>query len=542
MSEEHVRDAYDASRNDGGSFISLVWEYSTNSADLACFIGSEFGLPVLDLDQYDLGAVPSDYRNLISEYQILPLLQSDTRLLFAVSDPTNLPALDGIRFGIELATDGVLVEPAKLEAAIGAVLSGSSDLTTSDMSELEVDELDDDVGVVDAPDLDAPVTRFVDKLLLSAVSQGASDLHLEPYDNIFRVRMRVDGMLREVARPPRNVANQVVARIKVMSRMDTSERRVPQDGRIRIVMGDKNKKAPIEFRVNVCPTLYGEKVVLRILNSSTQMLNLDTLGFSASQKELYKDALDSPYGMILITGPTGSGKSVSLYAGLNYLNDPGVNISTAEDPAELNLPGINQVNVNHQIGFGFAEALRSFLRQDPDIIMVGEIRDLETASIAIKAAQTGHLVLSTLHTNDAPQTLTRLVDMGVAPFNVASSVSLVIAQRLIRLLCENCKVAENLPRQVFIEEGFDPAEIDGLSVYKAVGCARCNDGYKGRVGVYQVMPFSEEMGRIVMSNGNAMDLANQANIEGVDDLRRSALRHVIQGRASLAEINRVTKD
>jgi type IV pilus assembly protein PilB len=386
---------------------------------------------------------------------------------------------------------------------------------------------------------DAPVVKYVNKILVDGINKGASDIHFEPYEKRYRVRYRVDGILAEVASPPISIAAKLTARVKVMSRMDISERRVPQDGRIKLHL---SKKRAIDFRVNTCPTLFGEKVVLRILDPSSAQLGIDALGYEPEQKALYMKALSNPYGMILVTGPTGSGKTVSLYTGLNILNVPETNISTAEDPAEINLEGINQVNVNDKVGLTFAEALKAFLRQDPDIIMVGEIRDLETASIAIKAAQTGHLVMSTLHTNDAPQTLTRLINMGVPAFNIATSVNLIIAQRLGRKLCD-CKALDELPDEVLLEEGFTKKDLkEGIKIYKAVGCDNCNGGYKGRVGIYQVMEISEEMGRLIMGGANSLDLADQARKEGIDDLRRSALKKVMAGLLSLEEANRVTKD
>jgi type IV pilus assembly protein PilB len=379
----------------------------------------------------------------------------------------------------------------------------------------------------------------VNKVLLDAINRKASDIHLEPYEKKFRVRYRIDGILSEVASPPTNLAARITARIKVMSRMDISERRIPQDGRIKMQL---SKNRAIDFRVNTCPTLFGEKIVLRILDPTSAFLGIDVLGYEDDQKELYLSALNQPHGMILVTGPTGSGKTVSLYTGLGILNTPEVNISTAEDPAEINMPGVNQVNVNPKVGLTFASALRAFLRQDPDVVMVGEIRDLETAEIAIKAAQTGHMVLSTLHTNDAPQTITRLANMGVPPFNIASSVSLIIAQRLARRLCPSCKTADDIPKEALIEEGYSPEEAESITLYKAVGCDQCTNGYKGRVGIYQVMPVSEEMGRIIMEGGNAMQLADQARKEGIPDLRESGLKKAKDGMTSLEEVNRVTKD
>jgi len=400
----------------------------------------------------------------------------------------------------------------------------------------EVPGEDDDGSDVD----DTPIVRYVNKILLDAIKRGASDIHVEPYEKKFRVRFRVDGILQEVAEPPLNLAGRLTARLKVMSRMDISERRVPQDGRIKLKV---SKNRAIDFRVNTCPTLFGEKTVLRILDPSSAQLGIDALGYEDIQKQRYMDALANPYGMILVTGPTGSGKTVSLYTGLNILNTEDTNISTAEDPAEINLAGINQVNVNPKAGLTFAEALKAFLRQDPDIIMVGEIRDLETASIAIKAAQTGHLVLSTLHTNDAPQTISRLMNMGVPAFNVATAVTLIIAQRLARRLCD-CKTEADIPKETLLKEGITEEDMaaEDFKLYEANGCSKCNEGYKGRVGIYQVMPISEDMGRIIMSDGNAIDIADQAKKEGIDDIRRSALKKVMAGLTSLEECNRVTQD
>ena len=408
-----------------------------------------------------------------------------------------------------------------------------------DLENLDVSGEDDHDEEIRKDDVeDAPVVRFVNKILLDAIKRGASDVHFEPYEKYFRVRTRLDGVLSEVAQPPVVLANKVCARLKVMSRMDIAERRVPQDGRIKMRL---SKNRAIDFRVNTCPTLFGEKIVLRILDPSSAKLGIDALGYEELQKQLYLKHLAKPYGMILVTGPTGSGKTVSLYTGLNILNTVDRNISTAEDPAEINLPGINQVNVNPKVGLTFASSLKAFLRQDPDVIMVGEIRDLETAEIAIKAAQTGHLVLSTLHTNDAPRTLTRLVDMGVKPYAIATSVSLIIAQRLARKLCDNCKETQDIPREALEKEGFEAADIEkGLTIFGPKGCKQCNDGYKGRVGIFQVMEVSETMGRIIMEGGNAMQIADQAASEGVIDLRQAGLNKVKEGVTSLVEINRVT--
>ena len=510
----------------------------------------EFGLPVYDLDAIDLESIPKNLVDdkLIKKHHALPLYKRGNRLYIAISEPTNLTATDEIKFQTGINTEAILVEVDKLNRAIEALLNAAEDSNMSDLMDDDLDDLDyedteggppDDADSASGAD-DTPVVRFVNKVLLDAIKKGASDIHFEPYEKRFRVRLRIDGVLREVASPPVAMAGRLSARIKVMSRMDTAERRVPQDGRIKMRIS-KNKA--IDFRVNTCPTLFGEKIVLRILDPSSASLGIDMLGYEPAQKKLYMDALSNPYGMILVTGPTGSGKTVSLYTWLNILNTEDTNISTAEDPAEINLEGINQVNVNPKVGLDFGSALRAFLRQDPDVIMVGEIRDLETAEIAIKAAQTGHMVMSTLHTNDAPQTLSRLVNMGVPPFNIASAVNLIIAQRLARRLCEQCKKEDKIPKEALLEEGFKEGEIDkGITLYKAVGCDACDKGYKGRVGIYQVLPISEDIGRIIMEGGNAMDIADQAEKEGIPDLRRSGLVKAMSGVTSLEEVNRVTKD
>jgi len=520
------------------------------AANKIAAVGSlEFGLPVLDLDAMDIETIPRELvdEKLIKKHHALPLFKRGNRLYVAIAEPTNLTAIDEIKFHTGVNTEAVLVEADKLSKLIEKLLSDSEDASMSDLLGDDMDDLDfeDTEGANKKAEAesdidDTPVVRFVNKVLLDAIKKGASDIHFEPYEKRYRVRLRIDGVLREVASPPVGMGGRLSARIKVMSRMDTAERRVPQDGRIKMRIS-KNKA--IDFRVNTCPTLFGEKIVLRILDPSSAKLGIDMLGYEPEQKQLYMDNLSKPYGMILVTGPTGSGKTVSLYTGLNILNTEDTNISTAEDPAEINLEGINQVNVNPKVGLDFASALRAFLRQDPDIIMVGEIRDLETAEIAIKAAQTGHMVMSTLHTNDAPQTLARLVNMGVPPFNIASAVNLIIAQRLGRRLCDNCKAPDDIPREALLEEGFTEEQINsGLTIYKPVGCDQCDKGYKGRVGIYQVMPISEEIGRIIMTEGNAIDIADQAKKEGIPDLRESGLKKVLAGITSLEEINRVTKD
>ncbi len=525
----------------------LVSKKILNAQKIASVASSEFGLPLVDLDAIDIESLPKMLVDdaLIKKHKAIPLYRRGNRLYVGISEPTNLVAIDEIKFQTGISTEAVLVETDKLSKFIEAALedkdSGMSDMLDEDLDDVDFEDTeaeDKDDGSSEADD--TPVVRFVNKVLLDAIKKGASDLHFEPYEKRYRVRLRIDGVLREVASPPVAMGGRLSARIKVMSRMDTAERRIPQDGRIKMRIS-KNKA--IDFRVNTCPTLFGEKIVLRILDASAAKLGIDVLGYEPEQKALYLEALDNPYGMILVTGPTGSGKTVSLYTGLNILNTEDRNISTAEDPVEINLEGINQVNMNPKVGLDFNSTLRAFLRQDPDIIMVGEIRDLETASIAIKAAQTGHMVMSTLHTNDAPQTLSRLINMGVPPFNIASAVNLIIAQRLARRLCEHCKKEDKIPKETLLAEGFPQEAIDsGLKLYKAVGCDQCDGGFKGRVGIYQVVKISEEMGRIIMREGNALELADQAQKEGIDDLRQSAIKKAMSGVTSLKEINRVTKD
>ena len=523
----------------------LVENNLVNSKKLAIAASQEFGVPLMDIDaiEIDSEVVRLVQEKLVRQHNGLPIFKRGNRLFIAVSDPTNLQALDEIKFQAGVNTDAVLVEEDKLKRTIEKAMSAADtslqDLDT-DLDNLDFVNEDDKDREGSETDLDdAPVVRFVNKVLLDAINNGASDIHFEPFEHYYRVRVRRDGVLTEVATPPVSLSRRIAARLKVMARLDISERRGPQDGRMKMKL---SKNRAIDFRVNTCPTLFGEKVVMRILDPSSAKLGIDALGYEEEQKKLYMDALAQPQGMILVTGPTGSGKTVSLYTGLNILNTEDRNISTAEDPAEINLPGVNQVNVDPKVGLTFADALRAFLRQDPDIIMVGEIRDLETAEIAIKAAQTGHLVLSTLHTNDAPQTLSRLMNMGVAPYNIASTVSLIIAQRLARRLCKNCKKSLNLPREALIEEGFKPDEISTLKIYGPAGCDQCHEGYKGRVGIYQVMPMSDAMQRIILEGGNVMQLADQAQKEGINNLRQSGLLKVKQGVTSLEEVNRVTKD
>ncbi|PHS01871.1 MAG: type IV-A pilus assembly ATPase PilB [Oceanobacter sp.] len=533
------------------SFVTLAVAGQTAAArDIATLASDEFGLPLLDLSSFDLDLIPKELvsPSLIEKHRILPLFARGNRLFIAQSDPSLMIAIDEIKFNTGMSVEGILVEEDKLSAAVDKVIS-ASDSSLDDVFG-DLDNALDDVGVED-PEArekedsqgngsdDAPIVRFVNKMLLDAIRTGASDVHFEPYEKRYRVRYRTDGILQEVSSPPINLSGKIAARLKVMSQMDISERRLPQDGRIKMKIS-KNKA--IDFRVNTLPTLWGEKIVLRILDPSSAKLGIDALGYEEDQKKLFLDALSKPQGMILVTGPTGSGKTVSLYTGLNILNVEGTNISTAEDPVEINLEGINQVNVNNKVGLDFSAALRSFLRQDPDIVMVGEIRDLETAQIAIKAAQTGHLVLSTLHTNSAAETLTRLANMGVPSFNIATSVSLIIAQRLARRLCSQCKQPADLPKEVLLDAGLTQEQIEHAEIYKPVGCEHCNKGYKGRVGIYEVVQLTDAISRIIMEDGNSIEISDAARQEGFDDLRTSALKKVVQGITSLEEANRVTTD
>ncbi len=549
LTEEQAQRAFEDSLKKKTHFVThLVTNKILNSLDIALSASRGFGVPIFDLDVIDLDVLPREMvaEKLVRTHHTLPLYKRGNRLFLAVSDPTNHQGLDEIRFSTGLASEAILVEEEKLAKMIDKVLedqeSTMGDLLDADLDNLDISTGDEEQGG-DESNLDvdeAPVVRYINKILLDAINQGVSDIHFEPYEHTYRIRYRQDGMLHEVANPPSNLANRLSSRIKVMSRMNIAERRVPQDGRIKMKL---SKSRSIDFRVNTCPTLYGEKIVLRILDPTSAQLGIEALGFEPEQQKAFMSAINKPYGMILVTGPTGSGKTVSLYTALNLLNKPEVNISTAEDPVEIQVAGINQVNTNPKTGLTFAEALRAFLRQDPDIVMVGEIRDLETAEIAVKAAQTGHLVLSTLHTNDAPQTLTRLANMGIPPFNIASSVLLIMAQRLARRLCEHCKAPDPLPKEALREEGFTEEDIaTGFTTYKPVGCDLCTNGYKGRVGIFQVMPVSEAMGKIIMEGGTSLQLQDQAEIEGVNNLRKSGLRKVMEGITSLQELNRVTKD
>ncbi|HJW02199.1 MAG TPA: type IV-A pilus assembly ATPase PilB [Azospira sp.] len=522
----------------------LIATKRASAKDVALFAGETFGYPVLDLAAFDESHIPANAidRKLIATHRVIPLNKRGNRLAVATSDPTNLRALDEIRFQTGLAVDPVVVEEPKLAPLVGKYSESAEDTLKSLASEdLNLEFTDEEsqakaeeaVGVeVD----DAPVVKFIQKILLDAINDGASDIHFEPYEKFYRIRYRIDGVLQEVATPPLVIKEKVASRIKVISRLDISEKRIPQDGRMKLVL---SKSRAIDFRVSTLPTLHGEKIVMRILDPTSATLGIEALGYEPEQKEAILEAIHRPYGMVLVTGPTGSGKTVSLYTCLNILNEPGINISTAEDPAEINLPGINQVNVNDKAGLTFSAALKAFLRQDPDIIMVGEIRDLDTAEIAIKAAQTGHMVLSTLHTNDAPTTLERLKNMGVPTFNIAASVILITAQRLARRLC-TCKVPMDVPSAALLDAGFTEADLDGSwTLYgpRPDGCERCKGkGYKGRVGIYQVMPISEEIQRIIMADGNSIEIAAQAEKEGVNDLRRSGLLKVKQGVTSLDEV------
>jgi type IV pilus assembly protein PilB len=536
-------------RTHGSGFIEqLVTSRKMSSLDIAEFASRTFGLPLLDLEALDSGGLPVDLvdKKLMRERRVLPLRKRGNRLAVAVSDPSNTQVLDEVKFQTSMSIDAIVVEDDKLRTVLTRVLErAETSLKQLIDEDLSVEFTDDEAqkAAIDAAASevdDAPVVKFIQKVMLDAISDGASDIHFEPYERFYRIRFRIDGELREITQPPLVLREKIASRLKVISKLDISEKRVPQDGRLKLVL---SKERAIDFRVSTLPTLYGEKLVLRILDSSAANLNIDALGYDPDQKASILEAVERPYGMVLVTGPTGSGKTISLYTCLNLLNKPGINISTAEDPAEINLPGINQVNLNEKAGLTFATALRAFLRQDPDIIMVGEIRDLETAEISVKAAQTGHLVLATLHTNDAPTTLTRLVNMGIPAFNVASSVILITAQRLARRLC-TCKKPADIPVEALLEAGFDETDLDGTwRPYAAVGCDRCKgSGYKGRTGIYQVMPITDEMRRVIMRGGNALEIADQARLEGVRDLRQSGLAKVRQGITSLEEVMGVTNE
>ena len=544
-----AEEIYQKSRSSRSSFIAeLTGSGTVSAADLAHTLSSAFGAPLLDMNAVDLQRLPKDLLDakLCLASRIVVLGKRGNRLIVATADPTDQQAIDKIKFTSQMGVDWVIAEYDKLSRVVEAAATSTSEAIDNMVGgDFEFDDLaaadstqENEQAIAEVED--APIVRFLHKMLIDAFNMKASDIHFEPYEHNYRVRFRVDGELREIASPPVAIKDKLASRIKVISKLDISEKRVPQDGRMKLKIGPERV---IDFRVSTLPTLFGEKIVIRILDPSSAKLGIDALGYDADEKERLMTAIGRPYGMILVTGPTGSGKTVSLYTCLNLLNKAGVNIATAEDPSEINLPGVNQVNVNERAGLTFATALRAFLRQDPDIIMVGEIRDLETADISIKAAQTGHLVLSTLHTNDAPTTLTRMRNMGIAPFNIASSVILITAQRLARRLCAQCKAPADIPRQALLDAGFRETDLDGKwKPYKPVGCAACNNGYKGRVGIYQVMPISEEIQKIILRDGSALDIAEQSEKEGVRSLRQSGLQKVMQGVTSLEEVLGVTNE
>lgn len=550
IDEPTMLEALSGARDGKVSVVNhLVANGMASARDIAIAASAEFGVPLFDLDSInlDLDTVKLVNDKLLAKHRLLPLFKRGKRLFLAVADPTTLHSIDEIRFQTGLTVEAVVVEDDKLQVALDKAIEQADAQMPSfteeegvDLEALEVssgeESLEEKVTRDDVED--APIVRFVNKIMLDAIRRGASDIHFEPYEKAYRVRYRMDGVLKEIAQPPVQLATKLAARLKVMARLDIAERRVPQDGRIKMRL---SKNRAIDFRVSTCPMLFGEKVVMRILDPSQASLGIEALGYEPQQRELYTKTLARPQGMILVTGPTGSGKTVSLYTGLQILNREDTNISTAEDPVEINLAGVNQVNVNPRVGLTFAAALSAFLRQDPDVIMVGEIRDLETAEIAIKASQTGHLVLSTLHTNDAPQTLTRLIDMGVKPYAIATSVSLIIAQRLARRLCPQCKQPLDIPREALLKEGFSEDDVtEGLKIFGPQGCSACTDGYKGRTGIYQVLPVGDTIGRIILAGGSAVEIAEQAAKAGVWDLRRSGLEKVKAGITSLEEINSVT--
>ncbi len=546
LSQQEMQNAFLQSKASNQDVVSyLVEHYRIKSLIIAEAIAQDFGIPLLDLDAFDPQHFPKDIidQQLFVKNQVIPLLQRGNVLFVAISNPTNLDAIDAIRFNSKLNVHPIIVEQHKLLRVLEQYFSPNH--------ALDFIEEDFDIDIVQAQDdreieeeetsaEEAPIVKYVNKLLIDAIRMGASDLHFEPYEKVYRVRYRIDGILRQIVSPPLQLAKRLAARLKVMAQMDISEKRVPQDGRIKLKL---SKTKSIDFRVNSLPTIYGEKIALRILDSSSANINIDALGFEDEQKTAFLNALNRPQGMLLITGPTGSGKTVSLYTGLNILNTESHNISTVEDPVEINLDGINQVNVNQKVGLTFANALKSFLRQDPDIIMVGEIRDLETAEIAIKAAQTGHMVMSTLHTNSASETLTRLRNMGIPSFNIATSINMVIAQRLVRRLCVECKTALEIPTDSLLEMGFLPQDFTPqFKVYKPVGCRECREGYKGRIGIYEIISITPEISKMIMQDANAIQLAEVAKKLGFDNLRRSGLKKVLQGETSLQEINRVTNN
>ncbi|MEN8175345.1 MAG: type IV-A pilus assembly ATPase PilB, partial [Pseudomonadota bacterium] len=547
--EQALAAAEEAAREEKPLVTYLVSSDLVAAGDIARLAAAAYGVPMLDLSAVDTSVIPKDLvsTELVRRHRALPLAQRGPRVFIAVSDPTNFRSIEEIRFHTGLMPEIVLVEDTELGRRIDELFA-EHEIILDDISEEELQGLDE-IGAEGNKEEgetkheaseDAPVVRYINKILLDAILREASDIHFEPYDRFYRIRYRQDGLLHDVAAPPVGVASRFASRLKVMARLNIAERRIPQDGRVRLQL---SKNRHVDFRVNTCPTLHGEKIVMRILESSFGDLDITALGMTTEQEKLFLKALEKPYGMILVTGPTGSGKSVTLYSGVKLLNNSDVNISTVEDPVEIQMAGINQVNINMKAGLDFAGALRAFLRQDPDIIMVGEVRDLETAEIAVKAAQTGHLVLSTLHTNDAPQSLTRLANMGVPAYNIASSVLLIMAQRLARKLCDHCKAEDEIPREALLQAGFPESEVDeGFTLYKPVGCDRCTQGYRGRIGIFQVMPVSPTIERLILENGTSAQLADQARTDGTWDLRRAGLEKVKLGITSLEEISRVTKD
>jgi type IV pilus assembly protein PilB len=549
LGQKAAEDLYRKAQSGRTSFIAeLTGSGAVSASDLAHTMSVAFAAPLLDLDAIDVQRLPAGLLDakICSDYRIVVLSKRNNRLMVATADPADQQAAEKIKFATQMGVDWVIAEYDKLSKLVETQTTSVNDTMDNIIGgEFEFDEAATDTSVSDVTDKasevdDAPVVKFLHKMLIDAFNMRASDLHFEPYEHNYRVRFRVDGELREIASPPIAIKDKLASRIKVISRMDISEKRVPQDGRMKLKIGPDRV---IDFRVSTLPTLFGEKIVIRILDPSSAKVGIDALGYEPEEKERLLNAISRPYGMVLVTGPTGSGKTVSLYTCLNILNKPGINISTAEDPSEINLPGVNQVNVNEKAGLTFAAALKAFLRQDPDVIMVGEIRDLETADISIKAAQTGHMVLSTLHTNDAPTTLTRMMNMGIPTFNIASSVILITAQRLARRLCATCKAPLDVPRKALVDAGFKPEDLDGTwTPYKPVGCSACNNGYKGRVGIYQVMPISEEIQRIILRGGSALDIAQQAGKEGVRTLRESGLLKVKLGMTSLEEVLSVTNE
>ena len=551
LTEQIAHDALQSAAREKKPFVSyLIENHLAQGNTIAEAASDEFGAPLFELTAFNMSMSPRGLvdSKLIQKHHTIPLFRRGNRLFIAVSDPTNLRALDEIKFHTGINTDAILVEGGALAAAIQKYLEAGEDtmgslgeLDEAGLEDLDIQAVDEDSGDDDGSPVadEAPIVKFINKVLIDAIRGGASDIHFEPYEKSYRIRYRTDGILYDVAKPPVNLATRLAARLKVMSQMDISERRIPQDGRIKMKL---SKSRAIDFRVNSLPTIWGEKVVLRILDPSSAKLGIDALGYEPEQKEMYMRALQQPQGMILVTGPTGSGKTVSLYTGLNILNTSEINISTAEDPVEINLEGINQCNVNPKVGLNFADALRSFLRQDPDVIMVGEIRDLETAEIAIKAAQTGHMVMSTLHTNSAAETITRLLNMGVAPFNVATTVNLIIAQRLARKLCSACATPADIPHETLVHEGFTEEQLKSATIMKPVGCPKCQNGYKGRVGIYEVVRITPQISRIIMEEGNSIMIDDAARTEGFNSLRTSALVKCAAGVTSLEEVNRVTKD